>query len=119
MPADRLAFAVRVGGQQQRGRFLERDLQMRNLFLLVPGNDVIGCEVLIDVDTKTSPVLLLNLFRNFSSRLWEIANVAEARLHPVFGSEEAAQRFRFRRRLDDDKRFGHYETEITFKTNSH
>ena len=75
--------------------------------------------VLIDVDTKTTPVLLLNLLRNFSSRLRQIANVSEARLYPVFTSEEAAQRLCFRGRLDDDKRFSHYETEITFKTNSH
>ena len=107
MPADRLAFAIRVGGQQQLGRVLEGDLQVGHLFLLVAGNDVIGREVLIDVDTETSPVLLLDLFGNFSSRLRQIANVSEARLDPVFAAEEAAERLRLRGRLDDDKRFSH------------
>ena len=41
MPADGLALAIGVGGQQDLRRLLERRLQMRDLFLLVAGNDVV------------------------------------------------------------------------------
>ena len=37
VPADRLAFAVRVGGEQQLGRLLHGGLEVRDLLLLVAG----------------------------------------------------------------------------------
>ena len=56
MPADRLAFAIRVGGQQQLRRVLERGLQVRDLLLLVAGNDVVRREVAVDVDAEPPPL---------------------------------------------------------------
>ena len=107
MPADRLPFAIRVGGQQQFGGFLERHLQVGHLLLLVAGNDVVRLEVLIDVDAEPSPVLLFDFLRDLSGRLGQITDVPKARFHPVLGAEEAAERLRLRWRFDYDERFSH------------
>ena len=104
VPADRLAFAIGVGREQQLGRVLERGLQVRDLLPLVARDDVVGREVLLDVDAEPAPVLLLDLLRHFGGRLGQIADVAVARLDPVLVAEEAAERLRLRGRLDDDKR---------------
>jgi hypothetical protein len=107
MPADRLAFAVGVGGEQQLRCFLESALEMRNLLLLVAWNDVVRREVLIDVDAEAAPALLLDLFGHFGGRFREIADMAVARLDAVLVAKEPAQGLRLRRRLNDDQRFCH------------
>lgn len=101
VPADRLAFAIRVGREQQFGRVLHRGLEMRDLLLLVVGDDVVRLEVVVDVDAEAAPLLLLDLLRHLGRRFGQIADVAVARLDPVLGTEEAPQRFRLRGRLDD------------------
>ncbi len=115
VPTDRLALAVRVRRQQQLRRFLDGDFQVRHLFLLVAGNDVVGREVLIDIDAEPSPVLLLYFLGDFGGRLRQITNMPEARLDPVLVAEEAAERLRLRGRLDDDERFSHYDAESPSK----
>ena len=105
VPADRLAFAIRVGRQQQLGRVLDGGLEVRHLLPLVARDDVVRREVLLDIDTESAPVLLLDLLRDVRGRLREIANVTVARLDPVLVPEEAAQRLGLRGRLDDNQRF--------------
>ena len=105
VPADRLAFAVRVGGEQHFGRVLERVLQVRDLLLLVAGDDVVRREVAVDVDAQPAPVLLLDLLGDFGGRFRQIADVAVARLDAVLRAEEAAERLRLRGRFDDHQRF--------------
>jgi hypothetical protein len=70
VPADGFTFAVRVGGQQNLRRVFHRGLQMRDLLLLVVGNDVVGLEVTVDIDAESSPLLLLDLLGDFRRRFW-------------------------------------------------
>ena len=101
VPGDGLAFAIGVGGQQQLRRILHRGLEVRDLLLLVVGNDVVRRELVLDVDAEPPPLLLLDLFRDLGGGLGQIADVAVARLDPVLVPEEASQRLRLRRRLHD------------------
>ena len=61
MPADRLAFAIRVGREQHSGGALERRPQRLHVFALVVRNHVIGLEVAVGVDADASPLLLADL----------------------------------------------------------
>jgi len=97
MPADRLAFTIRVSGQQQLGCVLHGRLEMRDLFALVARDDVIRREVLLHVDSKPAPVLSLDLLRYVGCRLREVTNMAVARLYPVFVSQESAESLCLRR----------------------
>ena len=107
VPADRLAFAVRVGGQQQFGRVLDRGLEMRDLLLLLGRHHVVGGEVALDVHAQPAPLLVLDLLGDRGGRLGQVADVPVARFDPVLGSEEAAERLGLGGRLDDDERFSH------------
>src|SRR5439155_286851 len=71
MPADRLAFPVRVGGDVERVDFLGRFLQLVEHFLLGRRDDVLGLEVARRVDAE----------RGFR----QIAHVAHRSLHHVSG----------------------------------
>jgi len=104
VPADRLAFAIRVGRQQQLGCVFDGSLEVRDLLSLVARDNVVRREVLLDIDTESPPVLLLDLFRHIRSRLGKIANMTVARLDPVFVAEKATQSLRLGGRLDDNKR---------------
>ena len=86
VPADRLAFAVRVGREQHFGGVLQRRLQLRDVLPLVVGNDVVRLEVAVGVDAEPSPLLLLDLFGHSLGRLGQVADVAEARLARVYRS---------------------------------
>jgi len=99
MPADGLALAIGVGGQQDLRRFLERRLQMRDLFLLAAGNDVVRLELLVDIYTKATPVLVLDLLGNLRGRFGQIADVAIARFDTVLRAKKPAEGLRLRRRL--------------------
>ena len=107
VPADRFTLAVGVGGQQQLRGILHRSLQVRDLLLLVVRDDVVGREVAVDVHAEAPPLLLLDLLRDLGCGLRQIADVAVARLDPVFRPEETAQRLRLRRRLHDHERLSH------------
>src|SRR5687768_12589505 len=105
---DREGESIRVGGQQQLGGFLHRDLEQRDLLPFVAGHDVVRSEVLIDVDAEPTPLLLLDLLRHVGRRLREVADMAIACLDAVLVAEEAAECLRLRRRFDDHERFCHY-----------
>ena len=103
VPADRLAFAVRVRREQQLGGVLDGRLQMRDLLSFVRRDDVVGREVLFHVDAKTPPLLVFDFLGNLRSRLREIPYVTVARLDPVFVPEETAKNLRLGGRFDDDE----------------
>ena len=103
VPADRLAFAVRVGREQQLGGLLDGGLQMRDLLPLVGRDDVVGREVLVDIDPETAPFLVLDFLRHLGGRLRKIADVAIARLDSVLVAEETAKNLRLGGRFDDDE----------------
>jgi hypothetical protein len=74
VPADRFAFAIRVGREHDgRGR-LHRGLQVLHVLPLVFGHDVVGREVAVGIDAEPAPLLLSNLVRHFASRVRQIAH---------------------------------------------
>ena len=105
--ADRLAFAVRVGRQQDFGRFLDRGLELADPLLLGQRDDVVRGEVAVDVDGHAAPGLVLNLLGDFARALGQVADVPDARLDPKLAAEEPRQCLGFCRRLDDDQGFRH------------
>ena len=76
---------------------------MRDLLSLVGGDDVVGREVLIDIDAEAAPFLVLDLLRDLGGRLRKIADVTIARLDPVLVAEETAKNLRLGGRFDDDQ----------------
>jgi hypothetical protein len=89
MPADRLALAVGVGGEEDRGRFLGRRLQLVEDLLAGLEDLVLGLEALLDVHAE----LLLR----------EVADVAHRGLDRVVAAQVLVDRLRLRGRLDDDQ----------------
>ena len=52
VPADGLAFAVRVGGQDDRPRLLRRLLELGDDLAALGDDDVLGLEIVLDVDAE-------------------------------------------------------------------
>ena len=93
---------------------LTRRLQMRDLFLLAAGNDVVRRELLVDIYTKATPVLVLDLLGNLRGRFGQIADVAIARFDTVFRAKKPAEGLCLRRRFDDHQRLrSHTQLEVT------
>ncbi len=107
MPADRLAFAVRVGRQQQFGGVLYSGLQMGDLLPFVARHDVVRGEIAFDINAEPAPFLLLDRFGNFGGRFGKVADMTEARLDSIPVAKESPKRLRLRGRFDDDQRFSH------------
>jgi hypothetical protein len=103
VPRDRLALAILVGREQQLVGVLELRLQVGDDFLLARVDDVQRLEVLVDVDAEARPLLALQLRRDLSSVVREVADVADRRLDDVVLPEVARDRLRLCRRLDDDQ----------------
>ena len=80
VPADRLAFAIGVGREQELRCVLDGTLEVRDLLSFVARHHVIGRKVLLNIDTESSPVLFLDLLRHIRGRLGQIANMTVARL---------------------------------------
>ena len=103
VPGDRLALAVFVRCEQELVGVLQELLQLADLLLLVRVDDVERQEVVLDVDAEPGPFLLLVLLRDVRRALRQVANVANARLDDEAVAEEALDRPRLRRGLDDDE----------------
>ena len=58
MPGDRLAFPVLVCREIDLARSTDEAAKLGDLFPLLPGHDVQGLEVIVDVDAETGPRLL-------------------------------------------------------------
>ncbi len=107
VPADRLAFTVRVGREIDLRGALERRPQRLHVFPFVVGDDVIRREVPFGVDAEASPLLLANLVGDFAGGLRQIADVAVARPHFVAVFQNPLDRPRLGRRLDDHQCLRH------------
>ena len=103
VPRDGLALAVLVGGEEELGGVLEQPLELGHVGLLVPGDHVVGREVVVDVDAEPGPGLALDLGGHVRGALREVADVADRGLHDVAAAQVAGDRLRLGRRLDDDQ----------------
>ncbi len=83
VPADRLAFAVRVGREHQLGGVLHGGLERCDVFPLVGGDDVVGREVAVGVDAQAAPRLAFDFVGHFGGRFRQIADVPVAGLDSV------------------------------------
>ena len=101
MPADRLALAIGVGGEEDFGGALQRGLQRLHVFSLVVGDDVVGREVAVGVDAEPAPFLLADFVGNLVGRFRQVADVPVARPHVVAGLQNALDRTRLGGRFDN------------------
>jgi hypothetical protein len=63
VPGDRLSLAVLIGGEEELVGLLEQLLELGDVRLLVARDDVVGREVVVDVDRQPAPRLVLDLRR--------------------------------------------------------
>ncbi len=102
VPGDGLALAVLVGREVELGGVLELALELADLLLLVRVDDVVGLEVVLDVDPELPERALLHLRRHLR-RGRDVADVAYRRLDVPVRPQIARDRLRLRGRLDDDE----------------
>ena len=109
MPRDRFALAILVRREQQLVGLLQLALEVGDDALLVGVDDVVGLELVIDVDTELA-VGRARLRRNVRCALRQVADVADAGFDRVVVAEVAGDGPRFRGGLDDDEASGHGAT---------
>jgi hypothetical protein len=102
VPGDGLALAVLVGGEEELVRVLEQPLELGHLLALVDVDHVVRLEAAVDVDGELAERALLHLGGQLAG-LGEVADVADAGLDVVAGTQVAGDGLRLRRRLDDDE----------------
>ncbi len=90
VPRDRLALAVRVGGEEDARRGLCGLLDLGEGLRLLFDRDVFGREAVLHVHAELA--------------LRQVAHVPHGRLHRVTGTQVLADRLRLRGRLDDNER---------------
>jgi hypothetical protein len=99
VPRDGLAFAVRIGGNQDLVGIPGRGLKLGNRLLLPLDRDELGLELRGDVNTQLA--------------LGQVPDVAHGGLHREAPSQVLADRSRLRGRLDHDERaFLGHETPL-------
>jgi hypothetical protein len=101
MPADALAFAILIGREQQLVGSGQLPLELRQMLLLVPRDDVERLETAVDVDTEPCPGLLLEPRRNLVGALRQVAYVAVAGLHLEVLAQDPGEGLGLGRRFDD------------------
>ena len=101
VPGDRLALAVLVGGEVELVGVLEQALELGDVALLVARHDVVRREAVVDVDREPAPRLVLDAGRGVGGGVGQVADVADRGLDHVVAAQVAADRPRFRGRLDD------------------
>jgi hypothetical protein len=102
VPGDGLAFTVLVSGQEELVSILERALELADLLALVGIDDVVGLEVVVDIDGELAEAALL-LRRRQLGRRGQVADVSHAGLDVVARTKVALDRLRFGLRFDDDQ----------------
>ena len=105
VPGDALAFAVLVRRQVESVDLLDQVAQHLHLLLLLRGNDVESLEVVIDVDAKARPLLLLVGLRHVGGVARQVAHVPDRRLHDEAVAEIAGDGSRLGGRLNYDELF--------------
>ena len=113
VPGDRLALAVLIGGEVELVGVLEQALELGDVRLLVAGHDVIGLEVVLDVDGEPSPRLVLDLRGGVGGALRKVADVADRGLDDVPVAEVPADGAGLGRGLDDHQLVRHVLTSPT------
>ena len=93
VPRDRLALSVEVGREEDESAALGRLLDVVDLLAPVVVDDVLGLEVVLDVDAELALARVLG----------QVADVAVGRQDPVVRSEVALDGARLGRRFDDDE----------------
>ena len=102
VPGDGLALAVLIRGEVELVGVLEQRLELADLLLLVRVDDVVGVEVVLDVDPELAERALLHLGRHLAGRR-DVADVADRGLDVPVLAEVAGDRPCLRGRLDDDE----------------
>ena len=97
VPGDRLALAVEVGREVDRVGALGRLGDLGDLLAAVVGDDVLGREVVVDVDAELA----------LAGVLGQVADMAVGGEDTVVVAQVALDRPRLRRRLDDHQVLGH------------
>jgi hypothetical protein len=97
VPRDRLALAVEVRGEVDGVRAAGRLLDVGDLLAAIVADDVLGLEVVVDVDAELA---LARVVR-------QIADMTVRGENPVVVSQVPFDRSSLRRRLDDDKVLRH------------
>ena len=103
VPGDRLALAVEVGGEPDVVRALGGLLDRRDLLAAVLGDDVLGQEVVVDVDPELALARVLG----------QVADVAVRREDLVVPAEVAFDRPRLGGRFHDHEMLGHGGAECS------
>ncbi len=88
VPGDRFTLAIFVRRQVQVIRFLQRRLELADLFLFVIGNNVNRLKVLVDVDGQIRPRLTLILLGHIGPVARQIADVSDARFDLISAAEK-------------------------------
>ena len=104
VPGDRLALAVLICGEVDLARTLHQLLEPGDLLLAVGADHVERLEGVVDVDTQPRPGGALVLGRNIGRVAGQVADVADAGLDDVVGTQVSGDLVRLRRRLHDDQR---------------
>ena len=98
VPGDRLALAVEVGGEVDRGRTPLAAFSMSATCLRRSSEiDVLGLEIVVDVDAELA----------LAGVLGQVADMAVGRQDPVIGAEIALDGAGLGRRFDDDEVLWH------------
>ena len=110
VPGDRLALAVEVGGEVDGVGGLRGLRDLGDLLAAVVGDDVLGGEVVLDVDAELA----------LAGVLRQVADVAVGGEDAVVGAQVALDRPRLGRRLDDHEVLWHgRECSTGFCTAAH
>ena len=102
VPRDRLTLAVLIRGEIELVGRLQRPLELGDLLLLVGVDDVVGREVVVDVDAEPPERPALDLGRHLARR-GDVADVADGGLDEPVLAQIARDRLGLGRALDDDQ----------------
>ena len=106
VPADGLALAVFIGGQDEFVRLPGLPAKSGDVFLRFPGDHIDGLKVSFGIDAQTSPRLRAQGRRDFARRPGQVTNVPEACLNFVALAQKALDGGGLRGRFDDDELHG-------------
>ena len=107
VPADALAFAVLVRGQEQAISALECVLELLDHLFLVLRHHVQRFEVLLGVDAEVGPLLSFLGGGDLAGAVGQVAHMAHGRLDPEGLGQEAPDGAGLGGALDDDQGVGH------------
>jgi hypothetical protein len=75
MPAYRLSFAIFVGCEEDFRGVFDSSLELVYPFFLITGDNIERAEAVIDVYTKSRPLLLFNIGRDLGGVVGEVSDM--------------------------------------------